>query len=94
MTSLEYCFANADILAQEVLNAWGVNMAAYNANDFTPEFKSLLEAACEYRSAKSLADNHREFDCVSEAEVVRENSLRRSFARMAFEFELAHSEPK
>ena len=51
-----------DEWAQNVVNAWGVNVSAGNARLLTEEFKSLLDLACRYREARSLADNHRQFN--------------------------------
>ena len=49
---------NADINAQEVVNAWGVNIHAGNT-DFSPEFKALFDKADRYRQAREQADFYR-----------------------------------
>jgi len=71
---------NADGLAQDVVNAWGVNVSAGNASDLTPEFKRLLDKACRYRTAKSIADNHREFNVLTDAEETELQTTRLEFA--------------
>ena len=78
MPPLEEYLKDADRLAQEVVNAWGINVQMGNA--MTPEFKALVDQACLYRTARRLADNHRKFDVMSEAEEAEELAVRRSFA--------------
>src|SRR5215472_7556055 len=46
------CMRNADELVQDVINIWGPLVQAGQAKTFTPEFKALVDAACEYRNAK------------------------------------------
>ena len=69
---------DADRLAQEVVNTWGINVQMGNAMTF--EFKALVDKACLYRTARRLADNHRKFDVMSEAEEAEELAVRHSFA--------------
>jgi hypothetical protein len=78
MPPLEEYLKNADSLAQEVVNAWGINVQMGNA--MSAEFKALLEKACLYRSVRRLADNHRKFDVISEQEAVEEMAQRHAFA--------------
>jgi len=66
--------------AQEVVNAWGVNMRAGNAALLTEEFKALLELACRYQEASKLAANHRRFNALSESEAAEEATTRQTFA--------------
>lgn len=77
---LEDYIEHADDLAQEVVNAWGIHVSAGNAADLTTSFKALFETACQYRTAKQTADNHREFNLLSEAEAAKEKATRESFA--------------
>ncbi len=77
---LEKYVEHADKLAQDVVNAWGVNMQAGNGNLLTPEFKGLLDKACRYRTARSIADNHREFNVLSERAEAEEQEARLGFA--------------
>ena len=69
---------DADRLAQEVVNTWAINVQMGNAMTF--EFKVLVDRACLYRTARRLADNHRKFDVMSEAEEAEELAVRHSFA--------------
>jgi hypothetical protein len=80
MPTIEQYLEHADMLAQEVVNAWGVNMQAGNAAFLTDEFKALLDKACRYKDAKTNADNHREFHTLSEQDVSTEEATRRDFA--------------
>lgn len=59
--------------AQEVVNAWGLNVRAGNAHLLTEEFRALLELVVRYQESKKVADSLRHFDSltddVSSAEV-------------------------
>jgi hypothetical protein len=44
-SSLEDYIEHADDLAQEVVNAWGINARAGNAATLTRDFKALFEIA-------------------------------------------------
>ena len=76
---LDEYLAHADKLAQDVINAWGLHTEAGNAKTFTPEFKALLEKTFAYRSAKSLADNHRAYNLLTEQEALEERTAREAF---------------
>ena len=78
MPPLEEYLKDADRLAQEVVNTWGINALAGDA--LSTEFKALLDRACLYRTARRLADNHRKFDVMSEQEEAQEMALRYAFA--------------
>ena len=80
MTPLEKYVEAADILAQDVVNAWGVNMQAGNGDLLSPEFKVLLDTACQYRTMKNIADNHRRFNALSEQTAAEEQEARLGFA--------------
>lgn len=80
MPTLEEYLRNADSLAQEVVNAWGLNVEAGNASLLTEQFKVLLDKACLYRNAKNLADNHRKFNILSQQEEVEVKTTRQKFA--------------
>src|SRR5260370_38298657 len=80
MQPLEAYLEHANSLAQDVVNAWGVNVSAGNASDLTPEFKSLLDKACNYQTAKRIADNHREFGILTEGEEAELQAKRLAFA--------------
>ncbi len=62
MPSVEQYLEQADKLAQEVVNAWGVNVQAGKTSLLTAQFKVLLDNACRYRDARRIADNHRQFN--------------------------------
>jgi hypothetical protein len=93
MPSLEKCLEHADELAQEVVNAWGIQVDAGNAAHLTPDFKVLFEATCRYRNAKQLADNHREFNFLSEREAAEEIAAREAFATAYRDFADKHEAP-
>ena len=78
MLPLEEYLKHADKLAQEVVNAWGIDAQAGLVP--APRFKALLDKACLYRTVRRLADNHRKFDVMSEAEEAEELAVRHSFA--------------
>jgi len=80
MPPIEDYMQRADKLAQEAVNAWGVNMQAGNAALLTDEFKAVLEKAFRYRSAKEVADNHRKFNMLSERDAGEEAATRQAFA--------------
>lgn len=90
MQPLENYIKHADELAQEVVNAWGGHVSAGNAARLTAEFKVLFDAACEYRNAKQLADNRREFNMLSEQEAAKEKATREAFAKAYMEFREKH----
>jgi hypothetical protein len=69
----------ADGWAQQVVDAWGVNVQAGNAALLTDDFKALFDKACQYRDAKSLGDNHRESNMLSERDADEEKSTRHAF---------------
>ncbi len=89
-SSLEKYLEHADELAQDVVNAWGSNVSAGNASKLTPDFKALFETACRYRTAKQIADNHREFGMLSEQWAAREKEAREAFARAYKDFREKH----
>jgi hypothetical protein len=69
----------ADGWAQKVVDAWGVDVQAGNAALLTDEFRALLDLACRYRDARSTADNHREFNMLSDHDEAEERRTRRAF---------------
>jgi hypothetical protein len=56
---------DADKLAQDVLNAWGANVAAGNAELLSTEFKALFDKTDAYRFARKIADNRREHNILT-----------------------------
>jgi hypothetical protein len=65
---IEEYVKQADTLAQDVVNAWGVNVQAGNGPVLTDEFNDLLDKACRFRTTKEIAANHREFGMLTEEE--------------------------
>lgn len=80
MPPIEEYLEHADELAQEIVNAWGVNMRAGNGAFFTDEFKVVFDKACRYRNAKNDADNHRQVNVSSEGDAAEETATRQGFA--------------
>ena len=64
--ALEDYIQHADESAQEVVRAWVVNAKAGNSEYLTPEFKGVFDKAFEYRQSRKIADNHREFNILTE----------------------------
>ena len=80
MPSLEECLEHADELAKKVVNAWAVNIKTGNAAHVTDDFRALFEKACRYIDAKTLADNHRESNLLTESEAAKETATREALA--------------
>ncbi len=78
--ALEEYVRHADELAQEVVHAWVVNVNAGNSEYLTPEFKGVFDNAFEYRQSKKIADNHREFNILTEEDSVAERTSRDIFS--------------
>jgi len=89
-TSFGEYVKNADELVQEVLNTWARQTEAGNGRNLTGDFKALLDLACEYHNAKRLADNHRQFNCLTEQEAANEEAAREAFARA---YKAMHDKP-
>lgn len=87
MPPLEEYLKRADNLAQRVVETWGINVQSGNAAFLTQskiflttQFKVLVDKACLYRNARRLADNHREYNVLSEEDVTEEKATREAFA--------------
>ncbi len=79
--AIEEYLKSADALAQEVVNAWGLNVHAGNAESLTSEFKIVLDKACRYQDAKRLTDSYRQFSLVSDTDAeAKETAARQTFA--------------
>jgi hypothetical protein len=81
MATLEACLENADELASRVVDGWARNTIAGNGADITPEYRALFEKANSYRTAKGVAEDHRRFNGLSEAEAAEERETRQAFAQ-------------
>lgn len=77
---LEWYDENAPQLAQEVVNAWGVNWAAGNSQYFSEDFKQLLEQTFRYWDARRIAANQREYEHLTATAEAAEKKARREFA--------------
>jgi DNA-binding SARP family transcriptional activator len=91
MPPLEEYLERADELAQHVVETWGINVQSGNAAFLTQskaflstKFKVLVDKACLYRNARRLADNHREYNVLSEEDEAEEKAAREAFA-LAYE---------
>ena len=78
--ALEEYIQHADELAQEVVHAWVVNTKAGNSEYLTPEFKGVFDKAFEYRQSKKIADNHRDFNLLTDEDATAERISRGIFA--------------
>jgi hypothetical protein len=90
MPSLEQYLEQADKLAQEVVNAWGINVQAGNTPLLTAQVKVLLDNACRYREARTLADNHRQFNVLGKQAEAQEKTTRQAFAEAYKVFDEEH----
>lgn len=66
LMALEKFIANADVLAQESVNAWGFNMRVGNGQLMTPEFLDIFEKACRYQEVKKQAEFYRKHNALDE----------------------------
>ncbi len=80
MRPIEEYEKHADKPAQDVVNAWGLNMQAGNGPLLTDEFLDLFEEVCRFRMSKCVADNRRAFGMLSELDAAEEEARRRAFA--------------
>jgi hypothetical protein len=71
---------NAPTLAQTIVDEWGRHVNAGNGSVLSEEFLALNECACCYLDARTLADNHRMFNSLTEKDEARESATRRTFA--------------
>lgn len=92
MPPLEEYIENAKKLAQEVVNAWGVNVSAGNANLLTDEFRALCDKTFPFHQIKRIADNHREHGGLSEGLAAEERAARLAFAEAYKAFYEKHAE--
>jgi hypothetical protein len=72
---------DASQLAQDVVDAWGMAMLGGTGKALSADFKALFEKACAYRSAKEVADNHREHGRLTEEEAQQEQRTRAAFLK-------------
>lgn len=84
----EKCLERVDGCVQEVVDAWALNFPA----NYTPEFKVVFDRACEYRTARQTAENHREFNVLTEQEAACERTTREAFCKEYVAFLNQHPE--
>jgi hypothetical protein len=84
MHPFEDYLKSADALAQDVVNAWGLNTRAGNAASLTPEFLDVFEKACRYQQVKSSADFFRSRDALLQTEEGQKAVQTVEAARRAF----------
>ncbi len=78
MPSLAEYLEQADLLAQEVVNAEGENRRAGKATSI--QFNELVEKARRHLYARHHADKRRQFNDLSEPDVAEEKAARQAFA--------------
>ena len=79
MPTFEDCLKDAAVLAQDVVNAWGLNVQAGNRDLLTAEFLDVFEKACLYQEKKRSADFYRTRNALSEEHAQAEDAARRTF---------------
>jgi hypothetical protein len=79
MPTLEDYLTDADSLAQEVVDAWGLNIQAGNRDSLTVEFLDVLDKACRYQEKKWSADSYRAHHALSEEGAKAEDTAWRTF---------------
>ncbi len=52
MTTLEYCLANADAMADEVLESWTIHFRNVGVDQLPADFKALLDLAIAHQKTK------------------------------------------
>jgi len=80
MPSIEWYSERADELAKEVVNAWEVKEEGAKAAVLTDDFKDLFDKACQYRIAKTHADNRRQATEFNKMDALEEQATRQAFA--------------
>jgi hypothetical protein len=77
---IEWYLEHADELAQKVVDAWGLNIQPDEPPSFTDDFKGLFDKAYRYRQATRQADERRQSNTLSQADVTDEKAARQAFA--------------
>jgi len=78
MPSLEECLEQADLLAQEVVNAEGVNRQVGKPS--SAQFMDMFDKARRYLTAKRHADDGRKHHELTKEGSTDEQATRRTFA--------------
>src|SRR5258708_9939869 len=105
LRTIEDYVEHADKLLEEVSGAWCLNVSTGHGADLTADFKALDVTAQQYRTAKQVADNHRDtlrlvrrhtdealtdIDSLREQAVSHERATREAFAKACKEYEEKH----
>ena len=77
---------DADQAVQDVLDAWGALRTSPASRPLSSDFKALFEKMQAYRTAKSVADNHREHHMLTEQEAAEERATKKVFLDAYREF--------
>ena len=77
---IDWYLEHADELAQKVVDAWEPTIQPGAPPSFTEDLKALFNKAYRYRQAKRQADDRRQSNTLSEADVTEEKASRRAFA--------------
>jgi hypothetical protein len=70
---------DADHAVQEVLNAWGSIRTGPGPQSLNPAFNALFDKMQGYRTAKSLAENRRQHNKLTEEAVAQEQTTKKEF---------------
>jgi hypothetical protein len=71
---------HSDALAQDVVNAWGINMETGDGPFLTQEFQNLFETTCQFRDSKIIADDWRRAGVPTKAFEIELEAKRQAFA--------------
>lgn len=85
MPANELYLEHVDELAQQFVNTWGLHTTAGNKLD--DDFMDVFNKACEYRTAKQVADSYRENNIPSETVAAAEQSAKLTFAQACKAYE-------
>jgi hypothetical protein len=77
---------DADQAVQDVLNAWGANRTSREPRPLNADFIALFEKMLAYRTAKSIADNSRNFNMLTEKQAEAEQRTKKEFLAAYREF--------
>jgi hypothetical protein len=87
MPTLESYIENAEKLAQDVINVWGLIASSGHEKDLKPEFDALVGKSQMFRTMKEVADNHRTFGILTPETEEKAVAARRDFAEAYKAFE-------
>jgi hypothetical protein len=77
---------DADQAVQDVLDAWGALRTSPASRPLSTDFKALFEKMQAYRTAKGVADNHREHRMLTDQEAAEERATKKVFLDAYREF--------